>query len=68
MKMNFKKIYKLIEKKYLLIIIQFLDFFNVINITGKGFIIYFILMFIYVEKLLVKMKLEIKENICQMIF
>ena len=57
MKMNFKKIYKLIDKNYVLIIIQFLDFFNVINITGKGFIIYFILMFIYVEKLLVKMKL-----------
>ena len=57
MKMNFKKIYKLIEKKYILIIIQFLDFFNAINIKGKGFIIYFILMFIYVEKLLVKMKL-----------
>ena len=56
-KKDFKKIYKLIEKKYILIVIQFLDFFNIIDIKGNSFIIYFSLLFIYVEKLLVKMKL-----------
>ena len=53
----FKNIYCLIQKEYLLIIIQYINYYNVIDITGKGFIFYLLLTFIYVEKLLMKMKL-----------
>lgn len=51
------KIYRLIKKEYILIIIQLLNYFNVLDIKGKGFAIYLFLTFIYVEKLLSKMKL-----------
>ena len=51
-----KKIYKLIKKEYILIIIQYINYFNIIDIKGKGFVLYLFLIFIYVEKLLLKMK------------
>ena len=54
---NFKKIYNIINKECVLILIQFLNYFNIIDIKGKGFVLFFILVYIYVEKLLVKMKL-----------
>jgi len=54
---HFKKIYNIINKEYVLILIQFLNYFNIIDIKGKGFVLFFILVYIYVEKLLVKMKL-----------
>ena len=53
----FKKIYYLIPKEYLLIIIQYFYYFNIVDITGQGFAAYLFLIFIYVEKLLIKMKL-----------
>ena len=40
-----------------MILIQFLNYFNIIDIKGKGFVLFYILVYIYVEKLLVKMKL-----------
>ena len=52
-----KKIYNIINKECVLILIQFLNYFNIIDIKGKGFVLFFILVYIYVEKLLVKMKL-----------
>ena len=54
---HFKKIYDIINKECVLILIQFLNYFNIIDIKGKGFVLFFILVYIYVEKLLVKMKL-----------
>jgi hypothetical protein len=54
---HFKKIYYIINKECVLILIQFLNYFNIIDIKGKGFVLFFILVYIYVEKLLVKMKL-----------
>ena len=54
---HFKKIYNIINKECVLILIQFLNYFNIIDIKGKGFVLFFILVYIYVEKLLVKMKL-----------
>ena len=51
------KIYHLIKKEYILIIIQLFNYFNILDIKGKGFGIYLFLTFIYVEKLLSKMKL-----------
>ena len=54
---HFKKIYDIINKEHVLILIQFLNYFNIIDIKGKGFVLFFILVYIYVEKLLVKMKL-----------
>jgi dolichol kinase len=54
---HFKKIYNIINKECVLILIQFLNYFNIIDIKGKGFILFYILVYIYVEKLLVKMKL-----------
>ena len=53
----FKKIYCFIPKEYLLIMIQYFYYFNIIDITGQGFAAYLFLIFIYVEKLLIKMKL-----------
>ena len=53
----FKKIHDSIPKEYLLIIIQYFYYFNILDITGKGFAVYLFLIFIYVEKLLIKMKL-----------
>ena len=53
----FKKIHHSIPKEYLLIIIQYFYYFNILDITGKGFAVYLFLIFIYVEKLLIKMKL-----------
>ena len=53
----FKKIYNIINKECVLILIQFLNYFNIIDIKGKGFVLFYILVYIYVEKLLVKMKL-----------
>ena len=37
--------------------IQYFYYFNIIDITGQGFAAYLFLIFIYVEKLLIKMKL-----------
>jgi len=54
---HFKKIYNIINKECVLILIQFLNYFNIIDIKGKGFVLFYILVYIYVEKLLVKMKL-----------
>ena len=54
---HFKKIYNIINKECVLILIQFLNYFNIIDIKGKRFVLFFILVYIYVEKLLVKMKL-----------
>jgi len=53
----FKKIHHSIPKEYLLIIIQYFYYFNILDITGKGFAVYLFLIFIYIEKLLIKMKL-----------
>ena len=54
---HFKKIYNIINKECVLILIQFLNYFNIIDIKGKGFVLFYIFVYIYVEKLLVKMKL-----------
>ena len=54
---HFKKIYNIINKEYVLILIQFLNYFNIIDIKGKGFVVFYVFTYIYVEKLLVKMKL-----------
>ena len=54
---HFKKIFNIINKECVLILIQFLNYFNIIDIKGKGFVLFFILVYIYAEKLLVKMKL-----------
>lgn len=67
-KTYFKKIYRLIKKEYLLIIIQFINYYNIIDIEGKGFIFYLFLIFIYVEKLLLKMKLGTQLVITDFIF
>ena len=53
----FKKIHHSIPKEYLLIIIQYFYYFNIVDFTGQGFAVYLFLIFIYVEKLLIKMKL-----------
>ena len=59
-KLYYKKIYNLIEKEYILIIIQYLHYYNIINIEGKGFVIFLFLIFIFVDKLLIKMQLGTK--------
>ena len=53
---HFKKIYDIINKEHVLILIQFLNYFNIIDIKGRGFILFYFLVYFYVKKLLVKMK------------
>ena len=59
-KTDLKKIDDLIKKELVLIVIQILNYFNIININGKCYVVYLFLVFIYVGKLLKKMKLGTK--------
>ena len=59
-KTDFKKIDDLLKKELVLIVIQILNYFNIININGKCYVVYLFLVFIYVGKLLKKMKLGTK--------
>ena len=59
-KTDLKKIDDLIKKEIVLIVIQILNYFNIININGKCYVVYLFLVFIYVGKLLKKMKLGTK--------
>ena len=59
-KTDFKKIDDLIKKELVLIVIQILNYFNIININGKCYVVYLFFVFIYVGKLLKKMKLGTK--------
>ena len=59
-KIYFSKLYRFIKKEYILIIIQYLNYFRVLDINGKGFIVFLFLIFLYVEKLLIKMKIGSK--------
>ena len=56
-KIYLKKIYHLTKKEYILVIVQLLTYFRIIDFKGKGFIVYLFLIFVYIQKLLKKMQL-----------
>ena len=67
-KKYFQKLYSITKKEYILIIIKYFHYFNIIDINGKGFLFYLFLIFIYIEKLLTKMQLGSKVVITYFIF
>ena len=67
-KKYFQKLYNITKKEYILIIIKYFHYFNIIDINGKGFLFYLFLIFIYIEKLLTKMQLGSKVVITYFIF
>ena len=67
-KKYFQKLYSITKKEYILIIIKYFHYFDIIDINGKGFLFYLFLIFIYIEKLLTKMQLGSKVVITYFIF
>ena len=67
-KKYFQKLYNITKKEYILIIIKYFHYFDIIDINGKGFLFYLFLIFIYIEKLLTKMQLGSKVVITYFIF